>query len=94
MRFSIFHTFELISRTFHFLDDLDIANDIDLWLKVIKISCGLNLWHWVSYYRNILTLIQYIFVFLYPIIHTLLKNSYFPKSQISMNLLVTFKSKL
>ena len=30
MRFSILHTFQLISRTFRFLVDLDLAGDIDL----------------------------------------------------------------
>ena len=36
IRSSILHTFELISRTFHFLDDLDLVDDLDLWLRVTQ----------------------------------------------------------
>ena len=36
MRFSILHTFHQISRTFDFWNDLDLAGDLDLWLKVTK----------------------------------------------------------
>ena len=38
MGFPIFQTFQPISRNFHFLDnlDLDLVDDLDLWLKVTK----------------------------------------------------------
>ena len=36
MRFTILHTFHQISRTFDFWNDLDLAGDLDLWLKVTK----------------------------------------------------------
>ena len=39
MRFSILHTFHQISHTFDFWNDLDLAGDLDLWLKVTKKIC-------------------------------------------------------
>ena len=41
MKFSILHTFQTISRIFHFYD-LDLVDDLDLWLKVTHIFCGSN----------------------------------------------------
>ena len=43
MRFSILHTFQQISRNFHFLGDLALFDDLDLRLNVTKKSCGLKL---------------------------------------------------
>ena len=46
MKFSILHTFQPISRNFHFLDDLDLVDDLDLWLKVTKnlVALSFDIW--------------------------------------------------
>ena len=89
------HVLANFPHFFTFLDDLDLVDDLDLWLKVTKKSKCLKLWHQVVDYRYMITLIQYLFVFLHPIIHTFLKISR-RKNQIVMTLtfLVTFKSNL
>ena len=42
MRFSILHTFQQISRNFHFPGDLDLFDDLDLRLKVTKNVAALS----------------------------------------------------
>ena len=46
MKISILHTFQPISRNFHFLDDLDLVADFDLWLKVTKnlVALSFDIW--------------------------------------------------